>query len=577
MVSSIPDIPSVLPTVGSISRRNRSGVFFPISIVIRSAVAAKPTPLCCGRAKLAAHSPHWRIPLSQCTHGHLRVARYALKDPSQSLVHGRQHERDCSWRSRSWFGRALDSASLASDVITDWKLTWLCRYVPARNVLLVCRLAQSESWDVAARATRAPGGIKRLPTPCTPAMLALVPAVVSGSASAWAGCAYPGSLLLQAIRKPFGEVGCIWALVVGVASSSSSGQRRVCLSDARRLKYGKWNVWPVMLLVVSMVVRGSVSRHSVMLVLVRARAVSLVVPWFRRSGAANVCCFVPQCPCVSVRLGASVCLCLRGYARNRTRALVSLESDVRRALAHSWFYTTELVEKDSHNNTVAFRSPGIFERSWSRVCDRRRGDDPGCSQRSSDFAIPNQQLPMLRRALVTQPRQGKGVSCPAHYRLGCAQPCACPLPQLFSVPAREQVRLVQLRDGLRDNSIPGRGRRTRSCSSFSWATCGQSRRLGSGRCHWGWCIITLPSQGRQRFMTSRLVGLARAPQTQPKPSCSTRGSSSERMSVRTFHWWRRTSWKQLVGSSRRAIGAHFAVVLSSQDAPSRAPRARQQL
>ena len=154
-----------------------------------------------------------------------------------------------------------------------------------------------------------------------------------------------------------------------------------------------------------------------------------------------------MCLCASWR--ASLLVFARLRPKSHARSLVSLESDVRRALAHSWFYTTELVEKDSHNNTVAFRSPGIFERSWSRVCDRRRGDDPGCSQRSSDFAIPNQQLPMLRRALVTQPRQGKGVSCPAHYRLGCAQPCACPLPQLFSVPAREQVRLVQLRDGLR--------------------------------------------------------------------------------------------------------------------------------
>ena len=151
---------------------------------------------------------------------------------------------------------------------------------------------------------------------------------------------------------------------------------------------------------------------------------------------------------------------------------------------------------------------------------------------------------MLRRALFTPRRQGKGVSCLAHYQLGCVQPCACPLPQRFSVRAREQVRLVQLRDGLRATPsldvAAGRGVAVLFLSNA-----------------WGVTTAWL----RRRFMISRLVGLARALQTQPKPCFSTLGccggASSERTSVRMVppvvtNFLKSTCWK-LQERHRRAL------------------------
>ena len=38
------------------------------------------------RAKATAHSTHWGIPWSQCTHGHLRVGRYASREPLVATV-----------------------------------------------------------------------------------------------------------------------------------------------------------------------------------------------------------------------------------------------------------------------------------------------------------------------------------------------------------------------------------------------------------------------------------------------------------------------------------------------------------
>ena len=175
-------------------------------------------------------------------------------------------------------------------------------------------------------------------------------------------------------------------------------------------------------------------------------------------------------------------------------------------------------------------------------------------QRASDFAIPKQQLPMLRRDLVTPPRQGKGVSCPAHYRLGCVQPCACPLPQRFSVRAREQIRLVQLRDGLRATpSLDVAARR-------GVAVLLPERRVGThdGLASAGVASVVGASlrflrRERQRFTTSRgSSGWPDHPRRSQNPSCSTLGfsgsTSSERTSVRmvllvAMNCLKSTCWK----------------------------------
>ena len=81
-------------------------------------------------------------------------------------------------------------------------------------------------------------------------------------------------------------------------------------------------------------------------------------------------------------------------------------------------------------------------RSWSRVRDRRRADDPWSSQRASEFAIPKQQLPMLRRALATPSQKARvsrvlhttGWAAYNHVPVRCSNVSQC---------------LVQLRDGLR--------------------------------------------------------------------------------------------------------------------------------
>ena len=79
-------------------------------------------------------------------------------------------------------------------------------------------------------------------------------------------------------------------------------------------------------------------------------------------------------------------------------------------------------------------------------------------------------------------------------------------------------------------------------------------------------------------MTSRLVGLARAPQTQPNPSCSMHGccggTSSGRTSVRMVPLAATNFLKSTCWGAPEAL---FAVVPSSHVAPSRASRARQQL
>ena len=112
-VSSIlPDIAVALPTLVRISRRNRPAVFFPISIVIRQAVA-----LAEGESE-ANRSLH---PLRQtlvtvhawgfegCTSCVKRTPGEECRLPTlhraQSIgrlfVNVGQHERDCSWRSKS--------------------------------------------------------------------------------------------------------------------------------------------------------------------------------------------------------------------------------------------------------------------------------------------------------------------------------------------------------------------------------------------------------------------------------------------------------------------------------------------
>ena len=140
---------------------------------------------------------------------------------------------------------------------------------------------------------------------------------------------------------------------------------------------------------------------------------------------------------------------------------------------------------------------------------------------------------MLRRALVTPPRQGKGVSCPAHYRLGCVQPCACPLPQRFSVRACEQVHLVQLRDGLRATPSLDVG----VAVLFPEQRVGESRRLGFGRCHKVWRTIKLHSQGRQHDFEARRAGQ----------------STPDAAQTKWFHAW--LLWRYVTRAHERSDGS----------------------
>ena len=189
---------------------------------------------------------------------------------------------------------------------------------------------------------------------------------------------------------------------------------------------------------------------------------------------------------------------------------------------------------------------------------------------------------MLRRALVIPPRQRKGVSCPAHNRLGCVQPRACPLPQRFSVRTREQVRLVQLRDGLRAfpslDVAAGRGVAVLFPEQRVGITTAWLRQMSQRLAHH---YASFTGEAAVHDFEARR-GWPEHPRRQPKPSCSKRGccggTSSERTNVRVVPlvattFLKLTCWK----APEAPLAPLFAVVPSSHVAPSRASRARQQL
>ena len=216
---------------------------------------------------------------------------------------------------------------------------------------------------------------------------------------------------------------CLWKF--GCDSSFASGQRWTSHSGSQRLQEG----------VQSLASRHSDSKHgcarqrvdkercdcacSCACACACARGtniVSLVVTWFRCS--ASLKCLLS---CTRV----SMC-----RLRQRSRAFPSCHSVAPRspprwALVRSRMYTAEFVEKHSHNITVAMSSAGILG-DHPRLQPRRRHPR---TQHTSDVEIPSQYLSMLRRAFVTQPRQGKGVLCPSLDGFGCVQPCACQLQQ----------------------------------------------------------------------------------------------------------------------------------------------------
>ena len=184
----------------------------------------------------------------------------------------------------------------------------------------------------------------------------------------------------QAIRRSWLHLSVRGSSVVrprvGVASSSSSGQRQLLKSDARRLKYRKWNVWPVVLLVVSMVVRGSVLRHNVTLVLVfmRVRAgrtwsvsschgfvgqAQRMFAELRHTVHVSLCVLARQsaCACEATPEIAGALLSRHSVALRPNH--VGVGSRCASGACPPRVYSAKFVEKHSHNITVALSSAGI--------------------------------------------------------------------------------------------------------------------------------------------------------------------------------------------------------------------------
>ena len=185
--------------------------------------------------------------------------------------------------------------------------------------------------------------------------------------------------------------------------------------------------------------------------------------------------------------------------------ILALEADVRRALARSRFYTAEF-------DKITVRA-GIL------------GDRGHASVTAAALTIPGvpSALPTLRFPSSSCPtRQGCLVPCTL-YRLGCVQPCACPLPQRFSVRALEQVRLVQLRDGLRATpSLDVSAGRGAADVTKVGASLRFRRRGGRGSSGW-------PEHPR-RSLNQVVPRLAVVEVRHPSARA-----------FGWFHWWRRTS------------------------------------
>ena len=161
-----------------------------------------------------------------------------------------------------------------------------------------------------------------------------------------------------------------------------------------------------------------------------------VVSSVRRSERLLSCATMSTCLCASWRASLLVLarLCPKSYARS-CLAIQWLSAFSGSAPQPCWRWEPVCV--------VRLPAPGFTRQSslrsaqpqhhccieqrrhvgrwWSRVRDHRRADGTWSSQRASDVALPKQQVPMLRRALVTSAPTKARVSrvLYAHHRLGC--------------------------------------------------------------------------------------------------------------------------------------------------------------